>query len=170
MINLAQLTEADFERMAQEINEISETQSEETLLTILGNALHDSGLTISSSNSFEILQPKMFNEGTEKFSMKKSMKFVSDTDPLSPNEAEEEGRRFWQRFKDKLRVTICNDPKIKELFEGDGSLKNYLIIGIPLILAALSITLNPLGLVIIATVFALILKVGFQAYCDFALV
>lgn len=169
MINLAQLTEADFEKMAQEINEISEKQSEESLLAILGNALHDSGLTVSSSNSFAILQPKMFNEGIEKFSMKKSMDFVSETDPLTPNDAEAEGRRFWQRFKDKLRAAICNDSKIKELLEGDGTLKDYLIIGIPLILAALGVAvLNPVWLAIIAAVFALIMKVGFQAYCEIA--
>ena len=169
MINLAQLTEADFEKMAQEITEISETESEESLLATLGNALHDSGLTDTSSNSIEVLKPKMYNEGTEKFSMRKSMNFVSETEPLQPIEAEEEGRRFWQRFKDKLRVTICNDSKIKELLEGDGALKDYLIAGIPLILAALSIAaLNPLVLAIIAAVFALIIKVGFQAYCEIA--
>jgi hypothetical protein len=113
--------------------------------------------------------PKMFNEGTEKFSMKKSMNFVSETEPLQPIEAEAEGRRFWQRFKDKIRVTICNDSKIKELLEGDGTLKDYLIAGIPLILAYLSIpALYPLALAIIAAVFALIIKVGFQAYCEIA--
>lgn len=169
MVNLAQLTESDFEKMAQEISEISETQSEETLLTTIGNALHDSGLTTSTSNSLEILHPKMFNESTEKFSMKKSMKFVSETDSLTPTAAQDEGRKFWRRFKDKLKAAICNDTRIKELLEGDGSLKDYLMAGIPLVLAALGIgALNPLALVIIAAVFALILKVGFQAYCEIA--
>lgn len=169
MINLAELTETDFERMAQEINEISETQSEESLFGILGNALHDSGLTVDTSNSFKILQPKMFNEDDEKFNMLKSMKFVSETKPLSVNEAEEEGRRFWGRFKDKLKVAICTDSKIKELLKGDGTLKDYLIYGIPLIITALGIsTLNPVALTIIASIFALIIKVGFQAYCETA--
>jgi hypothetical protein len=167
MINLAQLTEADFEKMAQEIQEISETQSEDSLLESLGNALHDSGLTISTANSFEILQPKAFNEATEKFSLKKSISFVADRTPITTSEAKEEGRKFWQRFKDKLRSAICNDPKIKELLEGDGSLKDYLIAGIPLILSALGIgALNPLALAIVAAVVALIVKVGFQTYCE----
>lgn len=166
-MNLAQMTEADFEKMALEIDEISQTNSEEELLAVLGNALHDSGLTVSSSNSFEILQPKMFNEGLEKFSMRKSMRFVSDTEPLTKPEAEAEGKRFWKRFKEKLNVAICNDVKIKELIETQGTLKDYLIAGIPLILSALSITfLNPLALAIVAAVFALIIKVGFQAYCE----
>jgi hypothetical protein len=169
MVNLAQLTEADFEKMAQEIQEISETQTEDSLLETIGNALHDSGLTVSTANSFEILQPKAFSEATEKFSMKRSFSFVSDTTPMSTNEAKEEGRKFWQRFKDKLRSAICNDSKIKELLEGDGTLKDYLIAGIPLILAALGIgALNPLALAIVAAVVALIVKVGFQAYCEMA--
>ncbi len=167
MINLAQLSEVDFEKMAQEINEISETKSEEALFAIIGNALHDSGLTVSSSNSFEILNPKMFSEVTEKFNMKKSLEFVSETEPLSPDDAQAEGKKFWQRFKDKLKVTICNDAKIKALLTGDGTLKDYLIAGIPLVLTALSIgVLNPLALAIIAAVFALIIKVGFLAYCE----
>jgi hypothetical protein len=53
--------------------------------------------------------------------------------------------------------------------EGDGTLKDYLIAGIPLILAALGIgALNPLALAIVAAVVALIVKVGFQAYCEMA--
>jgi hypothetical protein len=167
MITLAQLSEADFEKMAQEIQEISDSQTEDSLMEIIGNALHDSGLTTSSDNSFLILQPKAFNEGIEKFSLKKSVSFVADTAPLTSVEAKEEGRRFWRRFRDKLRNAICNDSKIRELLEGDGNLKDYLIAGIPLILAALGIgVLNPLALAIIATVVALIVKVGFQAYCE----
>lgn len=166
MINLAQLTESDFEKMAEEINEISQTQSEDSLLTILGNALHDSGLTVSNSNSFEILKFKAFNPEIEKINLRSTIDFVSNTDPLTPKEAKSEGSRFWKRFKDKLKVAICNDSKIKVLMEGNGTLKDYLIIGIPLILAGLSISLNPLTLAIIATIFALIIKVGFQAYCE----
>lgn len=169
MINLAEITEADFEKMAQEINEISETHSEEKLLAILGNALHDSGLTVSTSNSIEILQPKIYNESTEKFSMKKSLNFVPKIAPLTQPEAEAEGVRFWQRFKDKLRVTICNDFKIVELIKSDGTLKDYLIACIPLILASLRIeALNPLSFAMIAAVFALFIKLGFRTYCAIA--
>lgn len=167
MINLAQLSEQDFEKMAQEIQEISEIESEDSLFEIMGNALHDSGLTVSTSDSFEILQPKAYNESLEKFNLMKSVKFVSDPEPLSNKEAKKEGKRFWKRFKDKLKTTICNDSKIKELLEGDGTLKEYLMAGIPLVLAALGISaLNPLAMAILATVFALILKVGFKAYCE----
>jgi len=86
---------------------------------------------------------------------------------LTKANAKKEGKKFWKRFKDKLQKNICNDPKIKELLAGKGSLKDYLITGIPLVLAALGLgVLNPVTLAIIATVFALIIKVGFEAYCE----
>lgn len=169
MINLAQLTEQDFEKMAQEIQTISETKSENEIFELIGNALHDSGMTVSTSKTFDIIHPKMYNESLEKFSMEKSFDFVADTEPLTAEDAKEEGRNFWKRFKDKLKSAICNDSKIRDLLTGDGTLKDYLIAGVPLILAALGLgAINPLLLAIIAAVFALIVKVGFQAYCEVA--
>ena len=167
MVNLAQLTEEDFEKMAQEIDEINETNSEDDLLERIGNALHDSGLTVATGNNFEIIKPKMFNQNLEKFSMKASLDFVADTTPLTTEDAVEEGRRFVGRFKDKLKVVLCNDSKIRDLITGEGTLKDYLIAGVPLVVAALGLTaLNPLLLAIVAAVFALIVKVGFQTYCE----
>lgn len=167
MINLAQLTESDFEKMALEINEISQTKSETELLELIGNALHDSGMTVSTNDSFEIIRPKMFDEGIERFSIVKSYSFVANTNALKPKDAKKEGEKLWKRLKDKLRKVICTDPKIKELITGNGTLKDFLIAGIPLLLAALGIsTLNPVLLAIIAAIFALILKVGFQEYCE----
>lgn len=167
MINLSQMTEQDYEKMAQEINEISQTKSETELLELIGTALHDSGLTVSTSESSEIVQPKMFNENKEKFSVAKSFDFVVKSEPLTQNDAKEEGEKFWYRFKDKLQDVICTDSRIKELITGNGTLKDFIVAGIPLVLAALGlITINPVFLAIIAAVFALILKVGFKAYCE----
>jgi len=169
MINLAQLTDQDFEKMAKEIQEISDNSSEDSLFETIGNALHDSGLTVQTNNSLEMFQVKAFNEGTEKFNLRKSVSFVDDTTALSTDQAKEEGKKFWERFKDKLQSTICNDSKIKALLDGDGTLKDYLVAGIPLILAALGMAvLNPLALAIIASVLALVVKVGFKTYCDIA--
>lgn len=167
MITLAQLSEHDFAIMAQEINEISESKSENELYEIIGNALHDSGMTVSDSNNFEIIMPKAFDEKQERFSMLKAFNFVADTESLTKNKAEKEGRDFWDRFKDKLKTTICTNPQISALFNNEGKLKDYLIAGIPLILAALGIAmLSPVWLAVIAAVFALIMKVGFKAYCE----
>lgn len=167
MINLAQLTESDFEKMALEINEISQTKSESELLELIGNALHDSGMTVSTNDSFEIISPKMFDEGIERFSIVKSFNFVADTNALRPTDAKKEGEKLWKRLKDKLRAVICNDPRIKELITESGTLKDFLIAGIPLLLGALGLgVLNPVLLAIIAAIFALILKIGFQEYCE----
>jgi hypothetical protein len=169
MINATQLTDADFEKMALEIQEISLDQTEDSLFQTIGNAMHDNGLTVSTEDSMELFQPKAFNEGSEKFNMVKSFSYVSDTMALSAHDAKGEGRSFWTRFKTKLRGTICNDVKIKELLDGEGKLTDFLKTGIPLIIAALGLTvLNPLWLAIIAAVFALILKVGFKTYCEIA--
>lgn len=166
MINLAQMTEQDFEKMAQEINEISEAKSESELLELIGNALHDSGFTVSTSKSSHIIQPKMFNEETERFSMAKSFNFVEDRKPFASDDAKKEGKKFWDRSKDKLQKIICNDPDIKDLILGNGTLKDLIILGIPLVLTALGLaTISPVFLAIIGAVFALIVKVGFRAYC-----
>ena len=165
MINLEQLTKADFERMAQEINEISETQSEDSLLAIIGNALHDSGLTVSTSNSFQILQPKMYNEEIEKFSVIKSINFVSETAPLTPNDAVKEVRNFLER----IRGVICNDPKIIMLFEGNGTLEDSIRNIIPIILTAVGVGLpNPILFAIAVAVLCIIIKVGYKTYCQIA--
>ena len=167
MINLSQMTEQDYEKMAQEINEISQTKSETELLELIGTALHDSGLTVSTNKSSQIVQPKMFNENKEKFSVLKSLNFVVESEPLTPDDAKNEGEKFWYRFKDKLQKVICSDSRIKELITGNGTLKDFIVAGIPLVLVALGLaTINPIFLAIIAAVFALIVKVGFQAYCE----
>jgi hypothetical protein len=167
MVNLAQLTEQDFALMADQIEQTSSNESEENLFKTLGNALHDGGYKVCSGTNYEIIEPKMFDQNTEKFNMMKSMKFVQDTSALSAYDAEKEGKKFFKRFKEKANAIICSEPKIKELINGEGTLKEYLMIGIPIVLAALSIAaLNPLALTIIATIFAMIIKIGFAAYCD----
>ena len=166
-MTLAQLTDQDFDKMATEIQRISKNVSEEDLYTSLGRALDDLGYAVSSSRSFEILQPKMFGGTNERVNLAKSYDYVANVRPATKAKANKEGKKFWKRFKDKLQRAICNDPKIKDLLTGQGTLKEYLITGIPLVLAALGLgVLNPVTLAIIAAVFALIVKVGFQAYCE----
>ena len=167
IMTLAQLTDQDFDKMATEIQRISRNASDDDLYTALGKALDDLGYTVSSSKSFEIIHPKMFGGANDKISMLKSYDYVANVKPVTRTNANKEGKKFWKRFKDKLQKAICNDPKIKELMTGNGTLQVYLITGIPLVLAALGLgVLNPVTLAIIAAVFALILKVGFEAYCE----
>lgn len=167
MLTLAQMNDQDFEKMAAEIQKISKTSTEDVLYEAIGKALDDIGFAVAADKSFSIIQPKMVNAVGEKFSMMKSLNYVTNVKPVTKLNAKKEGKKFWKRFKDKLQKAICNDPKIKELLTGNGTLKEYLIAGIPIILAAIGLSvLNPVTLAIIAAVFALIIKVGFEAYCE----
>lgn len=167
MNHLTQLSEQDLEKMAQEITEINESKSEEELFELIGNALHDSGLTVSTSEGFEVIEPKMYDEHVERFNFVKSLAYVADTQPLSPQDAKQEGKKLWQRIKDKVRNVICNDPEVRKLLEGGGTLKEYLKVLIPLILPALGLAaLNPILLAIVVAIIALIIKIGVKAYCE----
>jgi predicted RND superfamily exporter protein len=82
-------------------------------------------------------------------------------------EAEKEGKRFWNKFKNSLKTIICNNPKIQELMNGEGDLTSYLKVITLLLLAALGITLiTPILLAAIAAILAIIIKIGFNTYCD----
>ena len=164
---LVHLTEQDFEKMAQDITKISKEKSESELFQVIGNALHDSGYGVSKADNSDLIEPKMFDQTQEKINLLKSVDFVENTDALSAEEAEKEGGRFWRRFTKKLKKMICNNTKFRELLTGESSTKDYLIVGIPLVVTALGMTaLNPVLLAIAAAVLALIAKVGFAAYCD----
>lgn len=168
-MNLAMLNVQDFQKMADEIQEISDTKSEDQLFVAIGNNLHDRGYTVcTAEDSFELIEPKAFDASLEKFSMIKSLEFVENTEPLSEESARKEGRKFWKRFQQKLKTAICNNPQLKDLFAKEGTLKDYLIVGIPIVLAAIGITstLGPLALALVASIFALIAKVGFETYCE----
>ncbi len=166
-MNLIQeLTGADYARMALEITTLSEENEEDDLLESIGNAMHDSGYTTATDDSEDLLQPKMF-DGLEKINLAKAVAFVDDTRALTREKARGEGKKFWKRFKEKLRIAICKDAALADLINGKGTLKQYLTVGIPLVAAALGIgVINPVLLAIIAATFALILKVGFAAYCE----
>lgn len=165
MLTLAQLTPTDFEHMEREILQINEGNSEEALCTVIGNALHDSGLTVAEDDSFKLVVPKVYNEATTPFSLKSSFDFTANTQPN--NQAQQEGRKFWRRFRNKLRHTICNEPTIQALMDQGGDLRDYLAIIIPIIMGALGLTvLNPLALGLIAAVLAMLIKSGFHAFCE----
>ncbi|MEL6732266.1 MAG: hypothetical protein AAFP83_14145 [Bacteroidota bacterium] len=167
MINLAEVTDQQLNQMSADIAKISGELSEEELFEVIGNGLHDLRLETGIIDEMVVLQPKGYNGNLDKFNMSAAVRHVQDRNPLSKEEAKEEGKKFWGRFKEQLRLAICQDTKIKELIEGKGALKDYLLIGIPLVVATLGLTaLNPVHLAIITTVFALILKVGFKAYCQ----
>ena len=76
MYYLTQLSENDYQNMAAEIQDISETKSDNELFQIIGNSLHNSGLDVSISNTFSTIQPKVFDHVKKALSFYKAIDLV----------------------------------------------------------------------------------------------
>jgi hypothetical protein len=168
MNSFQNLKEEELASMAAQIEALAAKKSENDLYMALGNALYDSGIVLDENGDVSLDAFDYFDTNKQKLNLSKSFDFVSDSTPLDKEESKANGKKFWERFKDELRKYICEHAKIKELFEGKGTLRDYLKVAIPLILSALGwAAMGPLGLTILASVAALIGKVGFAAYCNF---
>ncbi|MFA5298250.1 MAG: hypothetical protein WC389_08605 [Lutibacter sp.] len=163
-MKLATLENQDYAQLAEQVQAIVESKSDDNLYEIIGNALYDSGLDIAPDEYPEAAIPITFDEKTVNFSILKSMKFVEDTTPISKSEAQRKGKKLWQRIKKEL----CGNEKIKDFFTGESNLKENLKTIIPIILGLISSTLalGPLGLAIAVAIIALLFKVGYQSYCE----
>ena len=167
MNNLHNLKEEELASMAMQIESLAEQKSEKDLYLALGNALYDSGIDVDANGNAELVSSKYFGTNKGRMNLNESFDFVSDATPLDSEESRSNGKKFWDRFRDELRKFICENSKIKELFEGEGNLVDFLKISIPIIISALGwAAMGPLGLTILASVAALIAKVGFTAYCN----
>lgn len=105
----------------------------------------------------------------EAFDLNQAYTFITSPPvPPIPADNTEKGRSFWEGLKDRLKKEICTNEKIVKLMTGEASLREYLREGLPLIAVALGLGtfINPAMLLVIASVFALIIKVGFKTYCD----
>ncbi|MEQ8242354.1 hypothetical protein [Fulvivirga sp.] len=164
MKQLAEFTEEDFENLEKDIYRLSD-RSADDLYRIIGNGLYDLALKVSENEGESIVESSM--SFSKKLNTIAAVDYVENAESIASASASENGKGFFKRFKQRLKNAICNDEKIKKLMEGKGSLKEYLIIGIPMVLAALGMAaLNPVLLAIIAATFALIVKVGWEAYCN----
>jgi len=167
MIDINNLKEAQLAAMAEQIENLVEHKSEKDLYMALGNALYDSGLDVNDEGETELVSSKFFKAGNQKVNLNESFDFVSDPTPQDKEKSKESGKKFWDRFKEELRDFICNNPEIKDLFTKKGKLRDFLEKVIPIIINALRMAaLGQLGLIIVASVAALIGKVGFAAYCN----
>ncbi len=161
-LNLTQLTDNDWKNLTSEIQEISK-RDENDIYTTLGNALYDLGYDVSDKVN-ELIKPKM-----SMASPKQVMQYVADTTPITADDAEEKGKKYMERVKEQLKPAICNNPSLKNLIDGVTTLENYLKVLLPAILAALgvaSITITPVILTLAAGAIALLIKIGFDAYCS----
>ena len=168
MVNVLNLNEEELEKMALEIETLSRESSKEQLYELIGNSLYDSGLSVVKSDgavasNYGFLQPAMFDSSVETFSVSKVADYVWHTEPIDKAQA----GTFGKNLMKKVKKVICKNTKIAELFTNDGTLKDNLQMLIPLLLTALGFAaLTPLALAIIAGIIALVLKIGYVAYCD----
>lgn len=183
MLNINDLQDSDFEKLANDIEEISKLDENEIYRTI-GLALHREGLTsnqtiektvfnpnkedlnVSHFNSLNLFAPKTDNNTLGSFSGKVVYDFISKNEQIDYKNAEKEGEAFWETFKEKLRIAICTNENIVKLINGDGKLTDYLKVILPLIAVGLGVSLSPVMLSIIIAALALLIKVGLQAYCS----
>jgi hypothetical protein len=162
---LAQIKESEIEALVNDLEALKE-QDEETLFEVIGNGLHDEGYKVLEDDSLGIVEENVKqNQGG--ISLKMAFEHVKKSDPLSTEEASNNGKKFMKRFNEKLRKLICSNERLSDIMKGNGSLKDFLMVGIPLGLGAIGIAaLNPVWLAIIGSVLAIILKAGYQAYCE----
>lgn len=163
-MKLELLKNQNYAELADQVKEITESKSEDNLYEIIGNALYDSGLELAPQGYTEAAIPLSMNLKTMNYDFLKSVNFVEDTTPISKSEAMKKGKGLWKRIKTEL----CSNNKIKDFFTGDSNLKDNLKMLIPIILGLVSSTLalGPLGLTIAVTIIALLIKIGYQEYCE----
>lgn len=149
--------------LASQLQQIINSKSEENLYEIIGNALYDSGLQISSLQYPEATIPITLNEDSTNFNILESIKFIEDTTAITKVEAIIRGKGLLKRIKTQL----CTNETIKNFFTGDNKLTDNLKVIIPIILSLISSTLalGPVGLAIAVALIALLIKIGYEAYC-----
>lgn len=161
------MSDVDYQQMADQIQSISDAKSEEELYEVIGNGLYDLGYDVAEDESDAVIAVKHEIASYGQVNLSKAFSFVADNASLTIAAASSKGRGFWDRFEKKVKHFICTNPDIQELMNGNGSLREYVKVAIGLILSALGIVaLSPVALGIITAVIALIVKIGWQAYCD----
>jgi hypothetical protein len=149
------------DELAKEVQQITGTQSEESLYGVLCHALYNGGLEVAPLDYFEPVMAIASIKSKQKINFIKTLDFVGSAVPLAESEAKKQGKSFFQRIKKE----ICT--KIREFFTGGNTLREYLQTLIPIILGIISssLALGPIGLAIAVAILALLIKVGYQAYC-----
>ena len=158
------LSNKDFKKIAADVIALSK-RDETELYSSMGHALHDLGLIASPKKDVFF---DRIDKSAGSVSALKAFRFVSQTTPLKSADAEKKGRKFFERFAEKLNTIICSSQAIKDVIDGTASLKDNLKVLIPLILSTIGggIVLGPVYISLIAAALAMIIKSGLRAYCN----
>lgn len=167
MKKFEQITEQEFEKIAADVESLSQ-RDEDEIYQIIGSALDLSEDIGEVPDNLNFMSPRKYDPIMEKADlMSNAMGFMSTSMLRKKRNTAKDGKKFWIKFKKKLKKAICSNKDIKKIITNQGTVKEYIKVGIPIIMAAMGISaLNPAILLIIASVFALIIKVGFEVYCE----
>lgn len=152
--------------MAQVINdaiEISQKNDLDDLFRTIGNGLYDENLEVIEQAGKIVLEPKAINTPT--FAMQSFM-FVKNANPQSEEDNKQEGEKLFKRINTKIQKEICTNETIYSLFMKENNLKSALSQILPIVLAGIAVSLNAIGMAILIAILALIIKVGYETYCE----
>ena len=164
MKTFEEYTSEDYSRIANDIISLSNKEENE-LYQVLGHAINDIG--VNASDNREILFERV-DKSKNGISAMKAFDFVSKTKPLEKEEAENNGKRFWNNFSKKIQKAICENPTIIDIINGKSSLKDKLVVVVPSVLAfiGVGVVLGPVYITLISIALAIIIKTGLAAYCE----
>lgn len=163
-----ELTEQQYAEIESQVNNIVGNNSKSTneLYSIIGKGLYYSNDVELNPRGMANLFSKTGMDHTW-LTTHNAIKLLSETPSISRESAIESGKDFWERLKEKIQHEICTNKTIQDFFLGSSTLSGALKVIIPIILAAIGISIiNPLILAAIAAVIALIIKIGYKAYCN----
>jgi hypothetical protein len=152
----------DIDRLVGDV-EALRTRSEDDILNYAGNLLVANGLTVSGSESGTVVVT-----AAEVFNLQKSLAAFHLADSAVNAAAAEGGK-----FKERLEYAVCSSPTLYKLLgDNDGNstvkdtIKKSLDIVVPMICSAtVAGALAGFWVGLIAAALALMLKIGYAAYC-----
>jgi hypothetical protein len=149
-----------------------ETLSESDLYATIGNALEEDGLSVSQPDSqfiVELIKPKLniSNNHTQKANIADIAEKLRNVNFGSAKGHNQATINKGKSFAERLKKSFCTEPDLVKLFTEKGTLKNRLVIAIPILAGILGVpVLSPWLIILIAATIALIGKKGFMVYCE----
>ncbi len=146
----------------------AENFKEEDIYVQLGTALAGMGLSPEKDAGVEyLLKPAggLDFKISPLYSMVALTKAVSE--PMEREDAEKQGKDFWEVFRQKAREAVCSDEGLLKLIK-DAKVKEALEAALPAILAILGMASLwiPVVTAMVTGLLMLIVKIGLDSFCE----
>lgn len=165
----------------EELNEIADfvegeltSISEDEAYDALANGLYDLGYEIENENeededeAIEKFMNPIDTGGHALLGSPKAFINLQNRAELSGLVRNRRGKRFFAKLRRKVKAAICNRESIAEWFQNlvGSSFKDFIKNVIPIILAAIGLSINPIVTGIIIAAVILIIKTGYDSFCN----